>query len=292
MKIMVTGGSGFLGSHVADELVRRGHEVVIFDRVASPHLGAGQAMVVGDIRDRGAVRAAVAGCGAVYNFAAWAEIGEGDPVEVAEVNILGNLNVLEACREHRVGRYLFASTIYVYSDKGSFYRASKQAAELFVEEYQRQYGLPYTILRYGSLYGPRANAFNWVRAMLTQALTAGKIVRQGDGEEIREYIHVLDAAASSVRALEAEFANQRLLLTGSTPIKIRDLLTMVREMMGDRVAIEYTSEPDCAHYEITPYCFRPQPARKLVANPHVDLGQGLLECLYELQAERDRKENH
>lgn len=282
MKTLVIGGSGFLGSHVADALTRHGYDVTIFDRVASPWIAAGQQMIIGDIRDRSAVSDAVAGCGVVYNFAAEAAISGNDPREIAESNILGNLNVLEACRAHGVQRYIFSSTIYVYSDMGSFYRASKQASELFIEEYQRQYGLSFTILRYGSLYGPRANHFNWIQTMLRQALTDGRIVRSGDGEEIREYIHVLDAAESSVKVLAPEFANQYMLLTGNTAMKIRDVLTMVREMMGNQVEIVYTTEPDPGHYEITPYSYRPRAARKLVANPHVDFGQGLLECLHEL----------
>ncbi len=290
MKITVCGGSGFLGSHVADALTRAGHTVTVFDKTASPYLQPGQQMIQGDILDGAALAAAVRGADAVYHLAALADIAENNPQAIAEANVIGTINLLEACRVAGVRRFIFASSVYVYSDKGSFYRCSKQAAELFIEEYRQRYGLRYTILRYGSLYGPRANRFNWIRHMLRQALTEGKIERAGDGEEIREYIHVHDAAASSVRILDPEFADQRLILTGGEGIKIRDLLLMVREMMGNRVEVRYLPGTDPTHYEITPYCFRPQPARKLVANPHVDLGQGLLECLYDLQQEQEKKQ--
>jgi UDP-glucose 4-epimerase len=83
---------------------------------------------------------------------------------------------------------MFASTIYVYSELGSFYRVSKQACEKIVEEYQKEFDLDYTILRYGSLYGPRANEFNFISNALVQALKNKKIVRRGDGKEVRECI--------------------------------------------------------------------------------------------------------
>ncbi|HNW93643.1 MAG TPA: NAD(P)-dependent oxidoreductase, partial [bacterium] len=156
MKITVCGGSGFLGSHVADALTRAGHTVTVFDKTASPYLQPGQQMIQGDILDGAALAAAVRGADAVYHLAALADIAENNPQAIAEANVIGTINLLEACRVAGVRRFIFASSVYVYSDKGSFYRCSKQAAELFIEEYRQRYGLRYTILRYGSLYGPRA----------------------------------------------------------------------------------------------------------------------------------------
>ena len=286
MKIMVAGGSGFLGSHVADALTAAGHDVTIYDRVKSPWLQAKQKMVVGDILDRDAVNAACAGCTAVYNFAGVADIDEAadDPTGVITANVVGTAHLLAAARAAGSQRFVFASSIYVYSDMGSFYRCSKQAGELLVEEYQQRYGLNYTILRYGSVYGPRSDDRNWVRAMLREALATGAISRNGDGNELREYIHASDAAQSSVAALAPEYANQPLILTGGSAIRIADLLTMVQEMLAPhrQVKVSYLPAVGAAHYEITPYVFKPRLARKLVANPHIDLGQGLLDLLHEL----------
>lgn len=284
MNVLVVGGSGFLGSHVADALSDAGHAVSIYDREQSPYLRVDQHMVIGDVRDTTALTAAARGCEVVYHFAAIADIdaADNDPVGTTDVNVLGTVRLLEACRTAGVRRFVFASSIYVYSDRGSFYRCSKQACELFIEEYHKRYGLAYTIVRYGSLYGTRATADNWIHSMLQQALQEKRIVRRGAGEEIREYINVIDAAASSVQLLAPEFANTHLILTGSTPIKIKDLLAMVREMLGNTIDIVYTDAAEESHYTITPYVYRPRAARKLVANPHIDLGQGLLECLHEI----------
>ncbi len=172
MRAVVFGGSGFLGSHVADALQDKGYDVRIFDRKNSPFLRPGQEMMLGDILDPGNVAEAVKGVDYVFNFAAIAEIDEANsrPLDTIQINVLGNTLLLEECRKANIARFVYASTVYVYSQSGGFYRCSKQAAELYIEMYYQQFGLPYTILRYGSLYGPRADANNAVRRFLTQAL--------------------------------------------------------------------------------------------------------------------------
>jgi UDP-glucose 4-epimerase len=291
MQVAVFGGAGFLGSHVADALTAAGHDVVVFDLKESPYLHANQRKVVGSILDLDDVSRAVQGCEVVYNFAGLSDIEEANakPLETVRANILGNAIILEASRREKVRRFVFASSLYVYSGGGGFYRSSKQACEMLVENYREAYQLPYTILRYGSLYGERADARNWVRSILLQALREGRIVRYGDGEEVREYIHVRDAARFSVAALDREYENQTVVISGLQAIKIKDLLKMVQEIMGGRVQIEYRSPEDQRpagiaqlHYSITPYSFSPKIARKLVGKDYLDLGQGLLALLEQI----------
>lgn len=284
--VAVFGGAGFLGSHVADVLTARGYDVVVFDRRPSPYLRQGQREVVGELLDRAAVSAAVSGSQFVYNFAGISDIEEAEqkPLETVEANVLGNSILLEACRQARVSRYLFASTIYVFSDAGSFYRASKQACELFIESYQRVYGLDFTVLRYGSIYGPRAGQNNWIHRILTQALAERRITRQGNGEGIREYIHVADAARCSVDMVTPEYANEFVAISGAQPMKIRDVLDMIREMMGNTIEIEYVPVTSDVHYQITPYSFRPRVGKRHISRQYVDFGQGILDLLQELHA--------
>ena len=155
LTITVFGGSGFLGSHVSDQLSEAGHKVSIFDCVESPWLRRDQKMILGDLLDEKKIMDAVEGCDAIYNFAAISDLDEAidKPVETARVNEIGSVLLLDACKRANVKRYIFASTLYVYSREGWFYRCSKQSAEHYVEEYQNTYGLDYTLLRYGSLYG-------------------------------------------------------------------------------------------------------------------------------------------
>ena len=292
MNVLVMGGSGFIGSHVADALTGAGYSVTVFDLRPSDYLRENQIFTQGNMLDRAQVADAVAGHDIVYNLAGipHLDVGLHDPVGTVEQNILGTVISLEASREAGIQRYIYASSVYVYSVGGSFYRCSKQAAELYVEEYERLHGLDFTILRYGSVYGPRADDYNYVRVLLKQALLERRIISHGAGEnDVREYIHVRDAASSSVSILSEEFKNERVILSGHHPMRRKDLYRMITEIIGQDINIE--THPDHRedeiqsnpwHYSVTPYNFQPKSAKKLVNNPHLDMGQGLLECLEEI----------
>lgn len=294
MKVIIFGGSGFLGSHVADVLTNKKYKVVILDKVKSPYIKKGQSMVIGNILDFKAVNKAMKGCDIVYNFAGIADIEDAkiNPVETMNNNVIGNTILLECARKNKIERFVFASSIYVYSHHGSFYRASKQACELFIESYHEAYGLNYTILRYGSLYGPRAGMNNWLYQALREALTDKKITRFGDGEELREYIHVEDAARLSVEVLSKDYKNECVILSGYQQIKIKDLLIMIKEMLNNKIEVIYKkvstknkSANSREHYEMTPYSFKPRIAKKIISHHYLDLGQGILSALNDLHRE-------
>jgi len=284
MKVIVFGGSGFLGSHTADALIKKGHSVTIFDKKKSPYLQKNQKMIVGNILDKKAVEKAINEQDVIYNFAGIADIYEAKfkPVETVENNILGNTIVLEAARKNKVKRYVFASTLYVYSQAGGFYRSSKQACELIIENYNEEYNLPYTILRYGSLYGPRSDDNNYIYRIIKEAVTTGKIISFGQPEDLREYIHVQDAARYSVEILSKDFENQYVILTGNQPMRRKDLLIMINEMLGNKIKIEFEPQESKVHYEVTPYSFSPKIARKFAGQYHLDMGQGLLQSINEI----------
>ena len=286
-RVVVVGGSGFLGSHVADQLSQAGYRVAIYDRRESRWLGPEQEMIVGDLLDRERLTAAVAGAGVVYNFAAIADLNQAltQPIETARVNVLGNAHVLEACRVNGVRRFLYASSVYVYSREGGFYRCSKQSAEHYVEEFQRAFGLDYTILRYGSLYGPRADESNGLYRIVRHALLTGSISYVGNPDSIRDYIHVEDAARASVTALGDEFRNESVVLTGHESIRVLDLLKMLAEILGIPDAVDFRDEAYAGHYVRTPYAYLPKLARKYIPTLHIDFGQGLLQLIAEVKAQ-------
>jgi len=284
MNILITGGSGFLGSHVADALSDAGHCVTIFDIHESPYLRSDQIMLKGDLMDLDQLGQCVQDMDVVYHFAGIADIDECKerPVDTARINIMGTVQLLEACRKAGVRRLVFASSAYVYSDLGFFYRSSKQACESFIENYAELYDLKYTCLRYGSLYGPRADERNSIYKLIRQAVKEGKITYQGTGEELREFIHVQDAAQSSIKILLPEYENTYITLTGREKMRYVDLLDMIKEMLGNKITIEIEPSTRKAHYRITPYNFSPKLGLKLANNPHVDMGQGLLQCISEI----------
>ena len=283
--VVIIGGSGFLGSHLADVLTDQGYAVRIFDIVRSPWLRPEQEMVLGDIMDEVAVEETLRGADYVYHLAGTADIGEAirSPRSTLEKNIIGSAIVFDAAVKAGIQRLMYASTIYVYSQQGSFYRVSKQAVEHLLEAYAEQFGLAYTILRYGSLYGPRSQEWNGLRRYVAQAVHEGRIVYPGSGEERREYIHVKDAARMSIAALEPEFANERLTLTGTHALNSRELLRMIQEILGDKVEIEFDlAKRDPAHYDMTPYRFTPREGKKMVPSVFVDMGQGILDLVEEI----------
>ena len=292
MKVVVFGGSGFMGSYVADILSEKGYDVIIYDIKASKYVKSKQKMILGNILDEEAVKKAVRDVSIIYNFAGVADIDEAveKPLETIKNNILGNAIILDAIKEQKIKRYVFASTIYVYSDSGSFYRSSKQACELHIEDYSKTYGIPYTILRYGSLYGPRTDEHNPIYRILKQALLENKISYWGSGEETREFIHVEDAARCSVEILDQNFINQNVILTGQHPFKTKDLLLMINEIFGNKLKIELDLKNVSAHYKITPYSFNPKIGRKYVSSYYLDMGQGLLQCIEELYKKYGKEE--
>jgi UDP-glucose 4-epimerase len=285
-KVLVIGGSGFLGSHVADALSDAGYDVHILDRYHSLWLRKDQKMIIGDIFDQEFVDRAVANCYAVYNFAAIADLNEAinRPIDTIKINILGNAYVLEACVNHKVKRFIYSSTVYVNSREGGFYRCSKQASEQYIEEYSKMYGLEYTILRYGSLYGPRSDNHNGLWRIVKKAVDTRKISYQGNSESMREYIHIEDAARASVAALGEDFCNQHVVLTGHEPMRVLDLLKMLGEILGIKDAVEFTETEYAGHYIRTPYAYQPKLGRKYVPPMHVDLGQGLLQLINEIKS--------
>jgi UDP-glucose 4-epimerase len=289
-RALVTGGSGFLGNHLCDALSNEGYEVTIFDRTASPWLRENQKMVLGDILNPQQVKEAIGDdIEYVYHLAGLANIGQSalNPKHTIETNIIGSTNIIEACAEARVERLVFASTLYVYSKQGSFYRVSKQAVESILEVYHEQFGLEYTILRYGSLYGPRAQEWNGLMQFILQAVKEGQILYPGTGEERREYIHVQDAAELSVRILAPEFANQCLTITGTQILSTKDVMHMIKEILGREIKITFSSddpEYDIFHYSLTPYRYNPKRGRKIVSNKFVDLGQGILDMVEEVES--------
>lgn len=285
IRTLVVGGSGFIGSHVADELTRAGHDVTVYDLEKSPWLNSNQRFVKGDLKDPARLDELVSDFDIVYHFAAIADIGEAiqKRLEAIETNIIGSAHLIEACLKNKVKTFVFASTVYVYSDKGSFYRVTKQAVEGLIEEYARTENLDYRILRYGSLYGPRAQDWNGLRKYVQTMVSEHKVILKSQGLAKREYIHAHDAAKLSVQALDPKYRNQHLLLTGSQSLTSKELASIVEEILNQKIEIQFENDSsDSGHYVTTPYRYVPKHGIKMTSPDFVDFGQGLLEVIEEV----------
>ena len=259
MRVLVTGGSGFIGSHVVDKLRARGHEPVIYDLRPSPwHRGGGSPVVdtvLGSITDREALERALHSCDAVAHLAAVADVNDvhAEPEDAERVNARGTVTVLEAARRAGVKRIVYASTIWVYSDcreeavdedtllpaPSHLYTSTKLAGELYCKAYQELYGIDYTILRFGIPYGPRAREAAVIPAFVGKALRGEPLTLAGDGSQSRRFVYVEDLADGVALGLADVGANRIYNLASEENVTIKQIAENVRELLGD-VEIVYT----------------------------------------------------
>ena len=254
MKVCVTGGSGFIGSHVLDKLAAAGHDAVNLDLRPSPY---GHPTVVVDLCDRLAVREALANCEAIVHLAAIADVDwvAKDPELTDQVNVRGTQSLLDAARELGVRRFVYASTIWVYGDASDpeavdeetplglpkhFYTATKIAGEMYCASYGELYGLEHTILRFGIPYGPRSRPTAVVAAFTAKALRGEPLTIAGDGTQSRRFVYVEDLAAAHVLALKPAAKDRTFNLESNEAISIRTLAETVRDVVGD---VEVTFGP-------------------------------------------------
>ena len=257
MRVLVTGGSGFIGSHVVDKLRARGHEPVIYDLrpLAVASRPGTVDTVLGSITDREALERALHSCDAVAHLAAVADVNDvhASPEDAERVNARGTVAVLEAARRAGVKRIVYASTIWVYSDCESdevdedtllpppshLYTSTKLAGELYCKAYQELYGIDYTILRFGIPYGPRAREAAVIPAFVNKALAGEPLTLAGDGSQSRRFVYVEDLADGVALGLEDVAVNRVYNLASDENVTIKQIAETVKELMGD-VEIVYT----------------------------------------------------
>jgi UDP-glucose 4-epimerase len=265
MRVAVTGGCGFIGSHVVDHLLRAGHQVSVID-ASSRWLNPAAEYRHADLFDNDALTTAVAGADAVFHLAGAADVNEvaADPVTAVRLNVEGTARVLEAARQAGAGRFLLASTVWVYGaavgrgeltedvpvdlrSPGHVYVATKLSAELLVHSYREMFGQHYTILRYGIPYGPRMRDALVVARFVHAVRTGQPITIAGSGEQQRNHVYFEDLADAHVRALTDAAADQTLALEGGTPVSVREIADTVCSLVRP-VPVRHT-EARAADYE-------------------------------------------
>ncbi len=285
-KVVVFGGNGFLGSYLVEELISKGYCVISADLKQSRYVDS-KYFKECDILDIDSIDKLLKDADIVYNLAGYASLDDSilNPIKAMELNVMGNLNILESSKKHKIKRFIYASSAYAMSDKGSFYGISKLTSEKLIEEYYKKFGLEFTIVRYGSVYGERDYDNNYIYNLLKESIQTNEINHSGDGEEIREYIHAADVAKLAVDIIKSdEFINEHIILTGVERMQRKELFEMVNEILCGTLTINLNNNGYRNHYKTTPYSFHPTRSKKLVANPYIDMGQGLLECLKDIEA--------
>lgn len=261
MKIIVTGGAGFIGSHVVDILLNEGHEVIIYD-LEKPVYGQVCQNIIGDVNDTDKFRKAVKGADAIYHMAAQANVNIffNEPI-ISNLNTSNStINVLEAARENNVGRVLLSSTEWIYgSVEGSeetqiteetiyaqnpdhLYTSSKIAAEMFCKNYKTLYGVNYTIMRYGIPFGERARPATVTPIFIDKILKGEEITIHGNGSQTRQFIYVRDLAEGNVSCLKPEGENQVFNINGREVIRVIDIVTTLEEILGIKAKVKFIED--------------------------------------------------
>lgn len=225
MKALVTGGAGFIGSHIVERLLNDGHKVVVLDDFSTGHrhnLPVHDALTIieGDISNYDTVKKCMACVDWVFHKAAVASVPRtvNDPVGSSLINYLGTLHLLEAARDHNVKRFVFASSAALYGDDPTLpkqesmrpvtlspYAVDKLASESACGMYSRLYGLETVCLRYFNVYGPRqdpSSPYSGVISIFTNKLSHNEIPTiYGDGEQTRDFVFVSDVVEANIRAV-------------------------------------------------------------------------------------------
>jgi len=269
MRVLVTGGSGFIGSHVVDRLRAHGVTPRVFDLVRSPYHPPGEVeSFLGSLMDPEALRLAMAGCHAVVHLAAVADVKDvhEEPSYAENINTRGTLNVLDAARRADVGRVIYGSTTWVYSDclrddvdedtpippPRHLYTATKLAGETYCCAYSALYGIEYTILRFGIPYGPRARNGAVVPTFVKKALAGKPLTVAGDGLQFRKFVYVEDLAEGVVLALKRVAVNRVYNLDGDERVSVLGIAETVRDVVGDVPIVHTEARPgDFAGKEVS-----------------------------------------
>jgi nucleoside-diphosphate-sugar epimerase len=254
MRLLITGGAGFIGSHMAENFVNKGWEVVVLDNFLTgkrenlSHISGKLKIVEGDIRNASIVNEVMEGCDAVIHLAALASVPASfnDPIGTYEVNFMGTQTVLEAAHQNKVKRVTFASSSAVYGDTQTFpiteenpdnplspYGVSKLLGEKLCRFYNTAFGLSVVIFRFFNVYGPRQNPFSEYSAVIPKFLSiikdGGTPTIFGDGEQTRDFIYISDLVHAHELALEEVTKSQNYGVTESQSHRVTESQYLLRD---------------------------------------------------------------
>ncbi len=240
--VLVTGGNGFIGSHVVDFLVEKKYNVTTFD--LSPPIRKNVKFIRGNILDKNCLQFALKNIDFVFHLAAVSDINKvrAIPVKTINTNILGTTYLLEASRNKNVKRFIFASSVYSFGTTGNLYTTSKISSELLIKNYRLLFGQNFTILRYSTAYGPRSREVDAVSIFVERALKNLDIVIFGDGQQKRNYLHVEDLAKGSMMALKQKTKNKIITLASKNNIKMFDLAKIIIRLTRSSSKIRFNKK--------------------------------------------------
>ena len=259
-KAVVTGGSGFIGSHVVDALKDAGYDVTILDYRVQPHRqDVGFENV--DLMDLSSVLSATRGAEHIFHLGAVSNVNYAYkyPVYTTALNVVGTANVLEAARINGGARVYLASTVWVYNGSpnggcldestpfyldgaGHIYTSTKMASEMICHNYAQLYKVPFTVLRLGIPYGPRMREELLIPIFIKKALKGEPLTISGKGSQYRNFIYVRDLADAHVLAMSEKAINQTYNIEGLRKVTVLEVAEGIRANIGEHVNIQFVPE--------------------------------------------------
>lgn len=305
MKILVTGGAGFIGSHIVDKLIEQNHDLIIVDNLTTGtihHVNPKAEFFQLDICSPDLGKAFQSGVDMVVHLAAQLDVNKSvkDPLFDAQVNILGTLNLLENCKNYNVKKIIYAGSAaeigepqYLPIDEKhplnpiSPYGASKISMGDYIKVYSRLYGINYTCLRYSNVYGPRQGLVGEggvIAIFSKQLIKNNPLTVFGDGEQTRDMIYVEDVAAATTLMLEKGNNKTYNLGTGEE-ISINQLIELMKTIVGKEVKVNY-SEPRSGDIKKNYYSIE-KIKSECAFSPQVNIREGLTKTINYFQSQKE-----
>ena len=278
---LVTGSSGFIGSHVADYLSKKNFSVRLFDKKKSKFKKKNQKSVIGSLKNFYDLDKATKKIDTLFHFAASADLNHANnkPFEAIQDNIMGTSNILKACIKNKVKKIIFASSIYAISEQGGIYSTTKLASEMIIEKLCKKHSLNYVILRFGTVYGTRANKFNTVQNFINEAKLKKKIYRETKGNEIRSYINVKDVVKIVYLLNKKKYENNYYNIFGNKKTKVKKLLGMIKKKIP-KIKIHFSKKDKRKYnYKVNPFKYKLRRGKKIKLDKYMSLENGINELI-------------
>ncbi len=278
---LVTGASGFIASHVSDFLSAKGYKVVLLDKKKSIYKKKNQKMIVGNLKKTSVLQKATKNVDTVFHFAATADLKEADenPFNSIENNVFGTIKLLKACIKNKVRKIIFASSIYAISEQGGIYSATKLSSEMLIEKLCKKFNIKYIILRFGTVYGERANKFNTVENFIKDAKNKLQIYRETRGNEVRSYIHVKDVAKIVFETTKKKHENGYYNIFGNKKIIVKNLLNILKAKLPN-LKVQYSKyEKKKYNYKINPFTYKLRKGKNFKLKKYISIENGITDLL-------------
>lgn len=273
---LVTGASGFLGSHIAEFLLRKKKKVVLLD-IKKSKIFKKNNFFIGNINNQKILNKATKNVNLIFHFAATADLNEANnnPFDSIENNVNGTLKLLQSAIKNKVKKIIFASSVYAISEQGGIYSTSKLASEMIIENICKKYNIKFVILRFGTVYGGRANKFNTVNNYIKLAKTKKKIFRESQGKEVRSYIHIKDVVSLVFETTKRKYENGYYNILGNKKYFVKDLFKIIKLNIPDLKITFSKVDKRKYNYKVNPFTYKLREGSSVKLRKYVSLENGI-----------------